>query len=123
MRRVMKGRSAGKTIHPLEDIPEGIDATHMLGDLAYASPADMDQFTGKQLAYIQGGANLEAARAEYELEAKRARFFSMAERAGQGFAIGDISLASLLHGGLFRTVSERAILCAWGWQLEATKTA
>ena len=72
--------------------------------------------------HIHGAANLEAARAEYELSAKRSAFFLQLEQFAQAWALADVSMPSVLHAALFRTVSDQALLCAWGWQLPVTQS-
>lgn len=72
--------------------------------------------------YIQGAANHESAAAEWELSAKRSAFFLQLERQAQTWAIYGIHMPALLRSGLFRTASDRAMLCAWGWQLPATQS-
>lgn len=121
---IMKGRSQGKTTQSLEDIPEGVDVTNIVGHLINADaagnitaePIDAGDF------YIQGAANHEAARADWELSAKRSAFFLQLEHHAQSWATSDIHMPALLRSGLFRTVSDRAMLCAWGWQLPATQS-
>lgn len=121
---IMKGRSQGKTTQSLEEIPEGVDVTNIVGHLisadaagnVTAEPLDAADF------YIQGALNHEAARAEYETTAKRSAFFLQLERQAQSWATSSIHMPALLKSGLFRTVSDRAMLCAWGWQLPATNS-
>lgn len=73
---------------------------------------------GNDTAFILGSANLESARAEYELSAKRSAFFLQVQHQAQSWATSTIDMQKLLHSALFRTVSDNALLAAWGWQLE-----
>lgn len=75
-----------------------------------------------ETTHIQGAANLASARHEHEQTAKRSAFFLQLEHQAQSWATSTIHMPSLLRSGLFRTVSDRAMLCAWGWQLPATQT-
>ena len=101
----------------------GNDVTNIVGHIVSADdsgisvePIDAGDF------YIQGAANHETARADWELSAKRSAFFLQLEHHAQSWATSDIHMPALLRSGLFRTVSDRAMLCAWGWQLPATQS-
>lgn len=76
-------------------------------------------FAPEEPHFICGAANLEAARAEYELSAKRSAFFFAIQRQAEADLAALFHGPSLLKSGLFRTVSDHAVLCAWGWPLEA----
>jgi len=106
---IMKGRSQGKTT--------GVTVAHLTSADAAGNisvePIDAGDF------YIQGALNHESAAADWELSAKRSAFFLQLEHQAQSWATSDIHMPSLLKSGLFRTISDKALLCAWGWQLPA----
>lgn len=71
-----------------------------------------EDFYGNDVSHILGAANHEAARAEYELNAKRNEFFAQIADNAQKWAVNGMHLPSLLKSGLYRTISADAFAAA-----------